>query len=42
LVKGDVGDPKVVAEAVERFGVDAVIHFAAYKSPGEWMLSRKR
>jgi len=38
LVKGDVGDPKAVAETVERYGMDAVIHFAAYKSPGESML----
>ena len=37
LVKGDVGDPKAVAEAVERYGIDAVVHFAAYKSPGESM-----
>jgi UDP-glucose 4-epimerase len=35
LVEGDVGEPEAVAEAVERFDVDAVIHFAAYKSPGE-------
>jgi UDP-glucose-4-epimerase GalE len=38
LVKGDVGDPKAVAGAVERYGIDAVVHFAAYKSPAESML----
>jgi UDP-glucose-4-epimerase GalE len=37
LVVGDVGDPGVVAETVKRFGIDAVIHFAAYKSPAESM-----
>ena len=42
LVEGDVGDPKAVAEAVERYGIDAVIHFAAYKSPGESMLEPQR
>ena len=37
LVVGDVGDPAVVAETVQRFGIDAVVHFAAYKSPAESM-----
>ncbi len=37
LVKGDVGNPEAVTEAVERYSIDAVIHFAAYKSPGESM-----
>jgi UDP-glucose 4-epimerase len=35
LVDGDVGDPEAMAEAVERYGVDSVIHFAAHKSSGE-------
>lgn len=30
LVKGDIDDPKAVAEAVEQCGIDSVIHFAAY------------
>ncbi len=38
LVKGDVGDAKAVTDAVERYGIDAVVHFAAYKSPAESML----
>ena len=42
LVKGDVGDPKAVVQTVERFGVDAVVHFAAYKSPGESMSKPER
>ena len=37
LVTGDVGDPDAVAEVVQRYGVDAVVHFAAYKSPAESM-----
>ncbi len=42
LVVGDVGDPVAVAETVARFGVDAAIHFAAYKSPAESMLEPQR
>ena len=42
LVEGDVGDPKAVTETVERYGIDAVIHFAAYKSPAESMLEPQR
>jgi hypothetical protein len=37
VLKSGVGGPQWVAKTVERFGVDAVIHFAAYKSPGESM-----
>jgi UDP-glucose-4-epimerase GalE len=37
LVRGDVGDPGAVTEAVQSYGIDAVIHFAAYKSVGESM-----
>src|SRR5271157_3518040 len=40
FVKGDGGDPKAVAEAVERYGIDAVIHFAAYKCPPSRCSSR--
>ena len=42
LVKGDVGDSKVVAETVEQYGIDSVVHFAAYKSPGESMIRPQR
>jgi UDP-glucose-4-epimerase GalE len=37
LVKGDVGDPATVTETVDRYGIEAVVHFAAYKSVGESM-----
>jgi UDP-glucose-4-epimerase GalE len=37
LVRGDVGDPGIVTETVDRYGIDAVVHFAAYKSVGESM-----
>jgi UDP-glucose 4-epimerase len=42
LVKGDVSDPQAVTEAVEWLGIDAMIHFAAYKSPAESMLEPQR
>ncbi len=42
LVEGDVGDEETVRRTVEQFGVDSVIHFAAYKSPAESMLSPER
>jgi UDP-glucose-4-epimerase GalE len=42
LVEGDVGDPTAVAAAVEQYGIDSVIHFAAYKSPGESMFKPQR
>ena len=42
LVKGDVGDSEVVAETVEQYGIDSVVHFAAYKSPGESMIRPQR
>jgi UDP-glucose 4-epimerase len=37
LVVGRVDDEPLVEKVVEEFGVDAVIHFAAYKSAGESM-----
>jgi UDP-glucose 4-epimerase len=37
LVHGDIADQKLVAEVVAQYGVDAVVHFAAYKSPAESM-----
>jgi UDP-glucose 4-epimerase len=42
LVIGDVGDPRAVADAVERYGINAVVHFAAYNSPGESMSKPQR
>ena len=37
LVVGRVDDEPLVEKVVDEFGVDAVIHFAAYKSAGESM-----
>src|SRR6185437_10507073 len=37
LVVGDVGDADALTDTVKRYGVDAVVHFAAYKSPTESM-----
>jgi UDP-glucose 4-epimerase len=37
LVQGDIGDAVAVCQAVEQFGIDSVVHFAAYKSPAESM-----
>jgi UDP-glucose 4-epimerase len=42
LVVGDIGDRAVVADTVRRYGVDAVVHFAAYKSPAESMAAPQR
>ena len=42
LVQGDVGDEDTVRRTVEKFDVDSVIHFAAYKSPAESMLKPER
>ena len=42
LVRADVGDRRAVLDAIDRFGVDAVIHFAAYKSPAESMAQPQR
>jgi UDP-glucose-4-epimerase GalE len=42
LVEGDVGDEKAVRRTVKEFGVDSVIHFAAYKFPSESMLKPER
>lgn len=35
LVVADIGDPVAVGEALAEHDIDAVIHFAAYKSAGE-------
>jgi len=37
LVQGDIADQEVVANVVSKYGVDAVVHFAAFKAPGESM-----
>lgn len=37
LVVGDIADRSLVTETCERYGVDQVVHFAAYKSVGESM-----
>ena len=37
LVVGDINDGDTVAQAIRDFGVDAVVHFAAYKAAGESM-----
>ena len=42
LIRGDVGDPEAVTKAVARYDVDAVVHFAAYKSPAESMSKPQR
>jgi UDP-glucose-4-epimerase GalE len=42
LVEGDVGDEEAVRRTVKQFGVDSVIHFAAYKFPSESMLKPER
>jgi UDP-glucose 4-epimerase len=42
LMEGDVGDARALEEAVEQYGIDSVIHFAAYKSPGESMTEPQR
>jgi len=42
LIEGDVGDEEAVRSTVEQFGVDSVIHFAAYKSPAESMFKPGR
>ncbi|MGE0877091.1 MAG: UDP-glucose 4-epimerase GalE [Acidimicrobiia bacterium] len=42
LVVGDIADGRLVADTVEQYGVDAVIHFAAYKAAGESMSMPER
>jgi UDP-glucose-4-epimerase GalE len=42
LVEADVGDREAVLETLDRFGVDSVIHFAAYKSPAESVAQPQR
>ena len=37
LVVGDIADRRLVSETVDRYNVDAVVHFAAYKAAGESM-----
>ena len=35
LIEGDIGDKTGVAEAIRRFDIQAVIHFAAYAYVGK-------
>lgn len=35
LIVGDVGDSPLMTEVIRDYHVDSVIHFAAYKAPGE-------
>jgi UDP-glucose-4-epimerase GalE len=42
LVIGRIDDRDLVASVVARYGVDALIHFAAYKNPGESMEQPER
>jgi UDP-glucose 4-epimerase len=42
FVQADISDPVAVRRAVEQFNVDAVVHVAGYKSPGESMTSPER
>jgi UDP-glucose-4-epimerase GalE len=42
LVRANVADRQAVLKTVDRFGVDSVIHFAAYKSPAESMAQPQR
>jgi UDP-glucose-4-epimerase GalE len=37
LVVGDIADQRLVADTIARHSVDTIIHFAAYKAPGESM-----
>jgi UDP-glucose-4-epimerase GalE len=37
LVEGDISNASTVARTIRDFGVDAVVHFAAYKAAGESM-----
>ena len=37
LEVGDIADADVVGEIIDRYGVDAVVHFAGYKAAGESM-----
>jgi len=37
LIEADIADREAVTKAVNDYGVDAVMHFAGYKAPGESM-----
>ncbi len=37
LIESDIADTEAVLHAVRQFGVRSVVHFAAYKAPGESM-----
>src|ERR1700727_2327771 len=42
LIEGDIGDKTGVAEALRRFDIQAVIHFAAYAYVGESIAQPRR
>jgi UDP-glucose-4-epimerase GalE len=42
VVGGDISDRDLVATTVKTYGVDAVVHFAAYKAAGESMMDPGR
>jgi UDP-glucose-4-epimerase GalE len=35
LVVGDIADTDLVTKTIDAYGVDSIVHFAAYKAPGE-------
>ena len=37
VIEADIADQESVANAITKYGVDAVLHFAAYKALGESM-----
>jgi UDP-glucose 4-epimerase len=37
FVEGDIADEQLLASTFSKYNVDAVVHFAAYKAPGESM-----
>ena len=39
FVQGDIEDSELIARVVDEYGVDEVVHFAAYKAVGESMLN---
>ena len=39
LVEGDISDSEAVTKCCQRYGVESIVHFAAYKSAGESMVA---
>jgi UDP-glucose 4-epimerase len=42
LIEGDIADEPLLTRAFANYNIDAVIHFAAYKAPGESMARPER